>query len=471
MGRTTSASLSQLHFMKINDTIIAIATALAPAGIGVLRLSGPQAISIVDPLFKAKRSGFSLQNAISHKLYYGTLEEHGILIDEVLITVMRSPHSYTTENIIEIQAHGSVLVLRTILRKILDRGARLAEPGEFTRRAFFYGRLDLTQVEAVADLIHAQSQLGMQMALHQLQGKLYQQIKTIQEDVFHVLALVEASIDFPEEGILFTHQQDCVQRIEKCLDAVNRLLQNANQGKQIRNGIAVALVGRPNVGKSSLFNALLQEQRAIVTAIPGTTRDLIEESFQIEGVAIRLTDTAGIRKTKNIVEQQGVERSQQILESADLLLLLIDASQSLTPKDLELLHQVDLKKTIVVLNKSDLLTDSLKPLEIPADVKTLVISVKNQEGLDQLKQAILEQALGGQPQKESVFITNLRQQQAVQKAKASLEWTYDSLQDDRGEECVAVDLQGALRALGEVVGETTSDDLLNHIFASFCIGK
>lgn len=459
--------------MQLGDTIAAIATALGPAGIGVIRISGKRAFVVIQTIFRASHAELNFANVESHKFYHGWIYEGKDPLDEVLIVFMKTPHSYTSEDVVEIQCHGSVMILQTILELILKQDVRLAEPGEFTQRAFFHGRLDLTQVEAVSDLIHARSKLGMRAAVNQLKGKLYEAIHAVKERVFHVAALIEATIDFSEEDEEFTHHADCILRLKGAREDLEKLLASAEQGKIMRSGLGVALIGLPNVGKSSLLNALLGEQRAIVTDIPGTTRDLIEESIQVQGLAIRLIDTAGIRTTDDRIENEGVQRSRNALEIADVVLLLLDSSCALSRQDEKLLQETDPDKTIVILNKKD-----LRPTEQPAwlhklqSFTTVAVSAKYAEGLEELEKALFHKGIQGTPtMDEEALITNLRQQQAAKKALSALRIAIEGLESGLGAECLAVDLADCLRALGEIVGETTADDLLNRIFSEFCIGK
>ncbi len=459
--------------MNIDDTIAAIATAMGPAGIGVIRISGSESIAVTQSLFRPSRARLNLHQAATHRLYHGWIHDGEQPVDEVMITLMRAPRSYTTEDVVEIQCHGSVMVLQTILKLLLDQGIRLAQPGEFTQRAFFYGRLDLTQVEAVSDLIHARSRLGIQAAVNQLRGKLYTAIEAVKEQVAYVAALVEALIDFSDEDEEFTHRDDCIQRLGQARQDLEQLLASAERGKIMRSGLGTALIGRPNVGKSSLLNALLREKRAIVTDIPGTTRDVIEEAIQIQGLALRLIDTAGIRTTDNVVENEGIERSRQAWESADVVVLVLDASQPLTSEDERLLEDSNPHKTVIALNKKDLLPHSdLAWKDRLEGFDAVFVSATHGEGMDALEQALFRKGTHGDDwTHEQAMITNLRQQQAAQEALAALDLALEGLEAEVGEELLAVDLGSCLHALGKVVGETTADDLLNRIFAEFCIGK
>lgn len=457
--------------MRLDDTIAAVATPLQPSGLGVIRVSGTEAVSLVEPLFKGRER--PLKKAETHKLLSGWIHDEGELLDKVLLVVMRAPHSYTTEDVVEIQCHGSPLVLRTILDLVLRQGARLAEAGEFTQRAFLHGRLDLTQVEAVADLIHASSEVGAKLAAQQLHGKLYQAIDIVKKQVVSIASLIEAGIEFPEEGLEFTQREDCLQRLDHACADLENMLSHAEQGRRMREGFAVALIGRPNVGKSSLLNTLLREQRAIVTTIPGTTRDSIEESVQIQGVAFRLTDTAGIRKTADLLETEGIRRTQIVRDKADLVLLILDSSEQLTEEDQTLIHDVEQERTIVVLNKKDRLSAKLPEwYEAISAMESVLISAKTGDGCDELESCLFAKATqGGLPQQDEIWITNRRQQQAAKNALAALQQAREIFENSDGEEFLAVDLRSCLNALGEIVGETTPDDLLGQIFSEFCIGK
>ncbi|HUJ76365.1 MAG TPA: tRNA uridine-5-carboxymethylaminomethyl(34) synthesis GTPase MnmE [bacterium] len=454
------------------DTIAAIATPLGVGGVGIVRLSGKDAVRVGDALFKAG-SGASLARARSHLLLHGWIEQSGQPLDEALAVVMRAPHSYTREDVVELHCHGGTLVLGTVLELALQGGARLAQPGEFTLRAFLNGRLDLTQVEAVADVVRARSRLGLQVSANQLRGRLHDRIQALREDVAHVAALVAAGIDFPEEDVVFAHGQEIRERLERALEAVTELLHTAAQGRVLREGLAVAIVGKPNVGKSSLLNALLRESRAIVTDIPGTTRDTLEEATELGGLALRLIDTAGIRQTAEPVEQAGIARSRRAIAQADLVLLVLDGAGPWEAEDAAVLAEAPPAATLAVLNKADRM-----PAQAPAWAARLAglpqvrISALTGAGLPDLEAWIRRWALKEErPQVESALITNLRQQQAAQGAQAALQAARRTLEEGRGEELLAVDLSRALDALGDIVGETTADDLLQRIFAEFCIGK
>ncbi|HJM05674.1 MAG: tRNA uridine-5-carboxymethylaminomethyl(34) synthesis GTPase MnmE [SAR324 cluster bacterium] len=459
--------------MKFDDTIAAIATALQPAGLGVIRVSGSEAVAFVDSLFMDSSGKRGIMHIPERQLVHGWIMDQDQALDEVLVTRMQHPKTYTTEDLVEIHAHGSVLGLQAILSLVLAQGARLARPGEFTERAFLGGRMDLTRVEAVSDLIQAKSSLALRQAAKQLQGKLYQKIEDFRHQLVDTASILEAVIEFPDEGVDFGSRKECISRLEHLISGLERMLLNASQGRRIRDGIGIALIGKPNVGKSSLLNSMLHEARAIVTTVPGTTRDTIEESIQIEGLAYRLTDTAGIRESTNQVESEGIQRSRKIWKESELTLLLLDASNMLNEEDLMLLEKSDPAKTLVVANKMDLcLEEQPSWMEHLKDFEWSPISARQGMGIEDLKHRIhLRCTSGFQAQSEEGWLTNLRQQEAGEQALASLQRALSGMHEHQGEELVAVDLRSALNAFGEIVGETTSEDLLARIFSEFCIGK
>ncbi len=460
--------------MKWNpvDTIAAIATPLGVGGVGIVRLSGSGAVAIVEPFFSAA-GGKSLAAAESHRMYHGWIaNEHGP-VDEVLAVVMRAPHSYTRQDVVEIQCHGGPLVLQTVLELVCGAGARLAEPGEFTQRAFLNGRLDLTRVEAVADIVRAGSEAGLRVSANQLRGRLYDAIHALQDELGHVAALLAAGIDFPEEDIVFAHREDIAERLGRGRARLEELLETAEQGMILRDGLAVTIAGRTNVGKSSLLNALLRENRAIVTEVPGTTRDTVEEAAEVGGVVLRLTDTAGIRQTEDPVEREGVNRSHQAMAQADLVLLVLDGTVPLTPEDTGLLGRAVPEKTLVAVNKRDRMPEPRPPwAEKLAGWDVVVLSALTREGMEELEAGVRNWVFRGRaPVAEHGMITNLRQKEAARQALEAIETAQEGMAAKIGDELLAVDLRCVLDALGSIVGETTADDLLNRIFAEFCIGK
>ena len=449
-----------------------MATPAGVGGVGIVRLSGPDSVRIVDNIFRPAAGG-SLAGGESHRLQYGWVFRDEEPVDEVLAVIMRAPRSYTREDVVEIHCHGGPLVLNSVLAMTCAGGARLAEPGEFTMRAFFNGRVDLTQVEAVSDIVRARSQAGLRVSANQLRGRLHEAIGELKETLARSAALLAAGIDFPEEDNVYAHREQIAGQLNSARERLARLLDTAEHGRILRDGLAVVIAGRPNVGKSSLLNALLKERRAIVTEVPGTTRDTLEEAVELGGVMLRITDTAGIHQTTDVVEQEGVARSRKALQEADLALLVLDGSQPLEAEDRQLLDEAVPASTLAVINKLDLMSGEAPPwAERLAGLPYVAMSAKTGAGMEALEQAIARWALSDdRPLSEDAMITNLRQKQSAQRAKDALDAAAEGMEQGLGEELVAVDLQRALDALGDIVGETTADDLLERIFAEFCIGK
>jgi len=461
--------------MLLSDTIAAIATPSGEAGIGIVRVSGGLAISIACEIFRSSRNSTPAEFP-SHTLNYGQVVDpiSGDIVDEVMLGIMRSPNSYTEEDVVEFNCHGGIVPLTAVLELALKTGARLAEPGEFTRRAFLNGKIDLSQAEAVVDLIRSKTDLTRQIAMDGLTGRLSQKVNGFTNRLANLFAEVEASIDFPEEELDFLDVDGMRQTARAIWDDMGALLETASEGQMLRDGLAIAILGKPNVGKSSLLNALLQSNRAIVTEIPGTTRDTIEEMMNLQGVPIRLIDTAGIRRTEDIIEQQGVERSKSYLDRADLILMVFDASQVLTDPDIDLLQEASYRNAIFILNKVDLpIVTMPKDLKRYAPEQALVqTSMLHGEGLEDLKSAMLHQALGGEfGMGDSPIITNVRHQEALRRAHISLLHAIESLEGGMSPEFIAVDLRSSLDAVGEIVGKTTTEDILDRIFSQFCVGK
>lgn len=463
---------------SIDDTISAISTPRGEGGIGIVRISGTKAIQIAKQLFRVpSKNGLRKVNSLkSYTLNYGFVVEPETeeIIDEILLSVMKAPRSYTKEDVVEFNCHGGDLPLRKTLELTLRMGARLAEPGEFTKRAFINGRIDLAQAEAVIDVIRSKTDLSRKVAVNQLSGKLSEKIDELRSSLIEILAEVEASIDFPTEELDFMDLTEMQNRTENVLRELERLIMTADEGRILREGVDVAIVGRPNVGKSSLLNTLLQQERAIVTEIPGTTRDTIEEYINIEGIPLKLTDTAGISRTEDIIEKAGIERAKALLDRAELLLLVFDVSQPLTEDDIQLLELCREKQVIVILNKIDL-PEVLSSVQIKEHLPNRPIvrtSMLTEFGVDELKSTIVDTlTVGDVVSSDFVMITNLRHLDALKKAKESLEQAFRTLMNEMPPELVAVDLRGALDQLGIIVGETTNDDILDRIFSQFCIGK
>lgn len=460
--------------MKNEDTICAISTPIGEGGIGIVRISGKDAILIADKIFFPKRNK-KLSALPSHTIHYGEIRDDSKeKIDEALVSIMKAPNTYTKEDVVEINCHGGALPLKKVMELVVKNGARIAEPGEFTKRAFLNGRIDLSQAEAVIDIINSKTDDSLRLAVNQLSGILSKKVNAIREELISIIASVEASIDFVDEDIEFISRDVMGKRIKRAVDEIETLITTADEGRIYKEGIATAIIGRPNVGKSSLLNALLKEERAIVTPVPGTTRDVIEEWVNIKGMPLRILDTAGIRHTEDIVEIEGVKRSREAIKSADLILLLIDGSVKLNEEDKGLMEEVRDKKLIVLLNKSDLPSLVKKDdIEKALPEKEIVsISALTGEGVDRLRSVIHSLLFkGGITAGERPIITNLRHKTALEKTKKALETLEGSLKNEMSEEFLAVDLRAALNALGEITGETATEDILNRIFEEFCVGK
>ena len=453
-----------------DDTICAISTPIGMGGIGVIRVSGAGALAVVDPLFKGKGSILTFQ---THTAHHGAVFDPALqeVIDEALFLVMRAPRSYTGEDVVEIQAHGNPISLQRILSLLIYQGARLAEPGEFTRRAFLSGRIDLVQAEAVMEMISAQSREGALWALSQLKGGLSEKIEAMRERLLNILAQLEGSIDFSEEGIELCSSDQLSRRIEEVLKEMRGFLADYEKGKRIREGVSAIILGRPNVGKSSLMNLLLEENRAIVTPIPGTTRDLLQEWISLEGLSLKIVDTAGYRKTDDPIEIEGIRRAAEALKNADLALCLLDASAPLEPEDKELLEKTRSFEKIIVLNKSDLPRRiDLGPILERGGDRVIEISALTGEGVQELKET-LKRLFSVRPETERPLIALLRHRNALERSEKALDSALTSLLKGLSPEFPAVDLREAVDSLGEIVGETTTDEILDQIFNRFCIGK
>ena len=465
----------------LNDTICAIATPLGEGGVGIVRISGEKAVAVAAGLV-VLRSGSPLESSASHVLHHADILDpadstrHAPL-DEALVAVMHGPKSYTGEDVVELQCHGGIVILQTICEELVRAGARLAEPGEFTKRAFLNGRLDLAQAEAVLDTIRAKTAGSLRIAQEQLRGALSHEIDAVREKLIGLLAHVEAGIDFVEEDIAFIPTAELTAGLQSAHEAVSRLLAHSREGRIMREGATAAIIGRPNVGKSSLLNALLKTDRAIVTAIPGTTRDVLEEVLNIRGIPVRLLDTAGIRDTTDLVEQEGVRRSRLAQEQADLVLVMLDGSAPLTEEDRTLLQEArpnDDQKRLVVVNKTDL-PGRLDPVRLPLDgpdCAWVKISAKTGDGLDDLRDQIRTLLLRPDFEaRETILVTHLRHQTALQRVQDAVTAALASVEAKQAGELIAMDLHAAIDALGEITGAVSTDDILDRIFKEFCIGK
>lgn len=456
--------------MYRHDTIAAISTPVGEGGIGIVRVSGPDVLPLVRQVIRRSTDG----DFESHRFYYGMLIDPlcGDAVDEVLAVVMKKPHSYTREDVLEIQCHGGYLVTRRVLDVVLGCGVRLAEPGEFTRRAFLNGRIDLVQAEAVIELIRSKTETSLALARHQYEGRLSSQLHQVRDSVRYVLALLEAFVDFPEEEIDPVHYRDIDSTARSALQLVGDLIAGFAEGKVLRDGVSVLIAGKPNVGKSSLLNTLVQEKRAIVTSIPGTTRDIIEEVVSVRGLPVKVLDTAGVRSTSDPVEREGVQRALERIPLADLILLILDRSRPLDEDDRLLFEAVAGHRYLVVLNK----VDQSPCLELPAclnGAEVVSISTLTGEGIDALRVAIFSQFMLGKAvdSREYVVVSQVRHRDALLRAERHLKQFLDNLDAGFAPELLSVDLRDVLGALGEVTGETTPDDVLDIIFQRFCIGK
>lgn len=453
------------------DTIAAIATPLGEGGLAVVRLSGAGAMAIADASFQPVGPYSSKPSAAgSHTIHYGRIVNGGRVIDEVLLATLRAPRTFTREDTVEISCHGGLLPAKLVLDTLLKNGARLAEPGEFTRRAFLHGRIDLAQAEAVADLIHSRTELSLSAANEQLAGKLSRRIDRLRDDLMLTLAHVEAHLDFPDEDIAPDARGKLLERLENAVVFMDELLRTATEGQILRRGIRAAILGRPNAGKSSLLNQLLGRDRAIVSPIPGTTRDTIEETANIRGIPVVFIDTAGLREAGDEIEVEGIRRSRQSLAAAELILHVLDASQPLTPADADYLTEFAGKKRILVRNKTDLPSQFKLPAD--PDAPTVDVCCLNGQGIEALKDAIQQLVWTGKITAEMSQVTiNSRHQDALQRARNMTRQSADALRGSATLELVAIDLRIAANAVGEIVGKTTTEDLLDSIFSTFCIGK
>ena len=455
----------------LDDTIAAIATPLGEGGLAVIRISGPRALAVADRCFApAGKACPPPSAAATHTIHFGHVVRHGQHVDEALLAVLRAPRTFTREDVVEITCHGGILAAKLALDAALESGARLAEPGEFTRRAFLNGRLDLAQAEAVADLIHSRTELALRAANEQLAGKLSQRINRLRDELVEALAHIEAHIDFPEEDIAPDTREQLLARLERGVAAMDELLRTAGEGQILRRGVRAAIIGRPNAGKSSLLNQLLGHDRAIVSAIPGTTRDTIAETANIRGLPVVFIDTAGLREARDEVEAEGVRRSRQTLQQAELILHVFDVAEALTAADEAYLAEFAGKKRILVRNKMDLPAR----LQLPTAATGLVLEVccLTGQGIEILKDAIKELVWSGEIKAEMLQVMiNSRHQDALNRGRTATLRARDALRADQPLELVALDLRMAVDAVGEIVGQTTTDNLLDVIFSQFCIGK
>ena len=460
--------------MEYTDTIAAIATAMGNSGIGIVRISGENAVEVAEKVFREPGKK-KLSEAESHTIHYGYVYDGDEAVDEVLLMLMRGPRSYTAEDTVEIDCHGGMLVTRRILETVLKAGARLAEPGEFTKRAFLNGRIDLSQAEAVIDVINAKNEYALQSSVSQLRGSVSKEIHEIREQIIYEIAFIESALDDPEHISLDGYGERLELTIEGAVDRIEKLLASSDNGRILKEGISTVIVGKPNAGKSSLLNTLLGEERAIVTEIAGTTRDVLEEQINLNGIILNIIDTAGIRDTDDIVEKIGVDKARKYVKDADLILYVVDASTNLDENDGEIMELLHGRRTIVLLNKSD-----LTPLTTAEDIRVHVdkdcpvisISAREQKGIDVFTEQIRKMFFRGEVTfNDEVYITNIRHKTALQEALSSLHLVEQSIADGMPEDFYSIDLMNAYEVLGTIIGEAVEDDLVNEIFSKFCLGK
>lgn len=454
------------------DTIAAIATAMSSSGIGIIRISGEDAVTITEKIFRMK-NGKKLSEMPTHTIHYGHICDGEEVIDEVMVLLMRGPKSYTREDTVEIDCHGGVYVMRRVLETAIRYGARPAEPGEFTKRAFLNGRIDLSQAESVIDVIHAKNEFALKSSMKQLSGSVSNAIKEIRGTVLHEIAFIESALDDPEHISLDGYPEQLQGIVEEVSGKIEKLLSTSDNGKILKEGISTVIVGKPNAGKSSLLNTLLGEERAIVTDIAGTTRDVLEEQINLNGIILNIIDTAGIRDTEDVVEKIGVDKAKKYVKDADLIIYVVDSSTELDENDFEIMELLRDKTAVVLMNKSD-----LQPVTTAEEVKShldktvISISAKEQVGIDTLEETIKELFFHGEVTfNDEVYITNIRHKTALQEALNSLHLVVQSIRDGMPEDFYSIDLMNAYEELGSIVGEAVEDDLVNEIFSKFCMGK
>lgn len=455
------------------DTIAAIATAMTNSGIGIVRISGDEAILVADRIIELKEKGRKLLDCPSHTLHYGFVKDGTDTVDEVMVLLMKSPRSYTREDTVEIDCHGGTLVMNKILELALKHGARPAEPGEFTKRAFINGRIDLAQAESVIDVINAQNDFALKASMDQLKGSLSEVIRSIRGKILHEIAFIESAIDDPEHYQLEDYGTRLFKKLNVILEEIEKLLKNAENGSVLKEGINTAIVGKPNSGKSSLLNAMVGKERAIVTDIAGTTRDAIEEQIRLNQISLNIIDTAGIRNTEDVVEKIGVDKAKEYAEQADLVIYVVDASEALTEDDFEIIEMLQDRNVIVLLNKSDLpAVISENDLHNKLDKPIISVSAKYKQGMEQLEETVEELFFHGKIQlNHEIYITNSRHKYSLQEVKQSLSLVRQSITDGMPEDFYSIDLMNAYEELGRIIGEAVEDDLVNEIFRKFCMGK
>ena len=454
------------------DTIAAIATAMSPSGIGIVRISGSQAFSVIEKIFR-KKNGKTADTRQSHRIHYGYIQDGEEVLDEVLVMIMKGPHSYTAEDTVEINCHGGVLVMQRILETVLRNGARPAEPGEFTKRAFLNGRIDLSQAEAVIDVINAQNDNALKSSVHQLRGQVSRKIREIRETILYEIAFIESALDDPEHISLEGYPPQLSEKMASVEEELRRLLDTFDDGRVMTEGVRTVILGKPNAGKSTLMNVLAGEEKAIVTDIAGTTRDTLEETIRLRGITLRVVDTAGIRDTEDVVEKIGVSRAMEAAKNADLIIYVVDGSTELDENDRNIIRLIQGRKAVVLLNKSDLdMKVGQEELERLTGRRVLPVSAREETGIELLEQEIQTMFFqGGLHFNDQVYITNARHKAALEAGARSVAMVRRSIADGMPEDFYSIDLMDAYQKLGTIVGEAVGEDLVNEIFSKFCMGK
>ena len=454
------------------DTIAAISTGMTSSGIGIIRISGPEAIAIADKVYDS-RSGKKLEDMLTHTIHYGFIRDGKEFIDEVLVMLMRGPRSFTAEDTVEINCHGGVYAMNRILELVIRNGARPAQPGEFTKRAFLNGRIDLSQAEAVIDVINAKNEYALKSSVSQLKGSVLKVIKNIREKIIYHIAYIESALDDPEHISLDGYPEQLEEQVDQWKKKIHTLIASAENGKRMKEGIKTVIVGKPNAGKSSLLNVLLGEERAIVTDIAGTTRDVLEEQMSLSGISLNIIDTAGIRSTEDVVEKIGVKKAKTYAQDADLIIYVVDSSTGLDENDEEIMEMIQGRKAIVLLNKMDLdCVTTEEDIKKYLDKPVIPVSAKEEQGIDRLEQTVKDMFYDGSISfNDEIYITNMRQKAALKEALDSLEQVSVSIQNQMPEDFFSIDLMNAYEELGSITGESVGEDLVNEIFSKFCMGK
>lgn len=459
--------------MKITDTIAAISSAAGNSGIGIIRVSGDEAIEVVDKIFRPANKNKKLANVESHTVHYGHIMDGDKTLDQVLVIVMKNPHSYTGEDTVEIDCHGGMLILKKVLDLVLKNGARTAEPGEFTKRAFLNVRIDLSQAEAVMDLINSKNDFALNSSIEQLKGGVSDAIKDIRKDIIYHIAFIESALDDPEHISLDGYDEEITKMLNENINKISKLVNSFDNGRIMKEGIKTVILGKPNAGKSSLLNLMLGEDRAIVTDIEGTTRDTLEENINFNGLSLKIIDTAGIRDTEDLVERIGVNKAKEIAKEGDLIIYVVDGSRELDDNDREIIKLINDKQAIILVNKSDMDTViNIDELKKDSNRDVILFSAKNGEGMDQLEEEIRNMFYSGKvTYNDQVYITNARHKEALENALESLKQVKNSVDAGMPEDFYSIDLMDAYTDLGLIIGESVEDDLVNEIFSKFCMGK